>query len=63
MSIVRFPCRYIAGVDPMVSGDQVKVELKMTEAQMLDALKSMLEHVPGETWAAWVAQINGEVVT
>ena len=63
MSIVRFPCRYIAGVDPMVSGDQVKVELKMTEAQMLDALKSMLERVPGETWAKWVELINAEVVS
>ena len=63
MSIVKFPCRWISSVDPMACGDQIRVELKMTEAQMLDALKSMLEHVPGETWAAWVAQINGEVVS
>ena len=63
MSVIKFPCRWINSVDPMACSDQIGVELKMTEAQMLSALKSMLEHVPGETWAAWVEQINGEVVS
>lgn len=63
MSVITLPCRWINSVDPTASPDQIKVEIKMTEAQMFAALQSMLTHIPGETWAKWVAQINGEVVT
>lgn len=63
MSIVKFPCRYIASVDPTASPDRINVEVNMTEAQMYEALQAFLTRVPGETWAAWVEQINAEVVS
>lgn len=61
MSIVRFPVRYIASVDPTSSRDCIKVELSMTEAQMYEALQAFLTRVSGETWAKWVKQIDSEV--
>ena len=65
MSTVRIPANTVRSVEPAFHHARrcVDVEVDMTEAQMLSALKSMLEHVPGETWAQWVAQINAEVVS
>ena len=63
VSTVRIPANTVRSVEPAFHSARrcVDVEVDMNEAQMLSALKSMLQHVPGETWAAWVAQINGEV--
>ena len=65
MSTVRIPARSVRSVDAgfFNAARCVTVDLDLTEDQMLAAIKSMLAHVPGETWAAWVEQINGEVVT
>tara|TARA_R110000868_G_scaffold364697_1_gene627581 strand:- start:594 stop:722 length:129 start_codon:yes stop_codon:yes gene_type:complete len=37
----------------------LQVDLDMTEGQMLDALLSFLEVVPGERWEEWKQIIDG----
>ncbi len=65
MSAVRIPVLSVRAVDPGFYDARhcLFVEVDMTEGQMLSAIKSMLAQVPSETWAQWVAQINGEVVS
>jgi len=65
MSAVRIPARCVRFVEPDVRKDArcVSIELEMTEAMMLEALRSMLTRVSGETWARWVELINAEVTT
>ena len=41
------------------SSIELQVDLDMTEGQMLDALLSFLEVVPGERWEEWKQIIDG----
>lgn len=63
MSSVHIHAQSVRSVEPAFHDARrcVEVTVDMTESQMLAALKSMLEHVSGETWARWVEQINAEV--
>ena len=39
---------------------ELEVDANMTEGQMLDAILSFLEQVPGERWKEWKQIIDGD---